>query len=483
MSIAKELEQRGIVAPFAAFFEQLCAIPHGSYNTKAISDYCVKFAQERGLKYMQDETNNVVIWKDGTPGRENEPAMIIQGHLDMVCDVAPGLDIDMAVTGVVPETDGEWIWAKGTTLGADNGIAVAYALAILDAKDLSHPPMEMVFTTEEEVGMDGAHALDMSVLKARRMLNMDSEDEGVFTTGCAGGATLDINIPCEKSEQEGVLVELGVDGLFGGHSGVMIHLGRANGCKVMGQLLGKIGDLALVDIQGGQKDNAISNWTRTKILVSKEQADKLPQLLQEEFDRLREQYAQVDPGLNLTWSIGEEVTCQNAVSFEQSGKIVKFLNEVPYGVQKYMESLPDLPETSLNLGILRMEEKQLYVVISLRSSADGACGNMRDQIIAMVQPTGAQVEERGTYPGWEYNPTSALRDLCQQVYREQSGKEAKIDVIHAGLECGLFCSKIPGLDVVSMGPVMEDVHTAKERVNVASAVRVWEFTKKLLERC
>ena len=459
--------------PAAAFgfFETLCAIPHGSRDTKAISDYCVRFAQERGLSWQQDASNNVIIRKPASPGYEDHPTVILQGHLDMVCEKDADCDIDFSKDGLRLRHDDTYIFADGTTLGGDDGIAVAYALAVLDSSELKHPPLEAVFTVDEEIGMLGAAALDMSGLQGRVLLNIDSEDEGILTVSCAGGATSCLTVPVKRVPVQGNAWRVGVRGLTGGHSGVEINKGRANANKVLAAALQGL-PVTLCSIAGGSKDNAIPRASEA-VVVS--EADDFAALFAANAAKAAlpetEQHA--------------EFYCEPAEAGEmlaESEAVLGLLNAVPNGVQAMSSDIPGLVQTSLNLGIMYTDEDRQVLRASIRSSVATQKKAVLDQLICLTEQLGGTTEAEGDYPGWEYMPQSPLRERMVEVYQEQYGKEPTIKAMHAGVECGLFSEKLPGLDCVSFGPDLSDIHTPRERMHIASVQRTWELVKEVLKR-
>lgn len=344
------------------YFEELCAIPHGSRDTKRISDYCVRFAQARGLRYVQDAYNNVVIYKDGTTGYENHPTVILQGHLDMVCEKEPDCDIDFSKDGLRLRQDGTCLFAEGTTLGGDDGIAVAYVLAVLDSTELAHPPLEAVFTVDEEIGMLGANAMDMSVLKGRVMLNIDSEDEGILTAGCAGGATAGLALPAQWEAASGQAWRVRVDGLTGGHSGVEIHKGRANANKLMGRLLSLLPEFRLAGVNGGAKDNAIPRSCEA-LLVS-----GAPDF-EERFAAAKAQCMGELPATEPHAKFFcEKAEAGKVLTAECAAAVLGLLLELPNGVQAMSRDIEGLVQTSLNLGILKTTEESVAMTFSVRSS-------------------------------------------------------------------------------------------------------------------
>lgn len=464
------------------FFEELCAIPHGSGDTRAISDYCAAFARERGLRYVQDEHNNIVIFQEGTAGYEDHPAVILQGHLDMVCAKEPDCPIDMERDGLDLYVDGNFVRARGTTLGGDDGIAVAYALAILDDKTIPHPPIEAVFTVDEEIGLLGAAALDCSVLQGRRLLNCDSEEEGILTVGCAGGARCDMVLSVSTGHGCGYCFSVKFSGYTGGHSGAEIHQNRGNALKLLGEALQAICEgvpAQLMSLSGGKQDNAIPTEASAALLVpsgEQERAfDALDRWWKEEGDR----HGATDPNGGMTLSKGGEV-CSDAVTAEDTRRCADLLCALPNGVQAMSKDIPGLVETSLNLGIVRLDGGELRATSSVRSSVKGDLAALIDRLRALTGERGGSFSTRGEYPPWEYRKDSPLRDVMVSVFRRQYGKEPKVAAIHAGLECGLFSDHLPGLDCVSFGPDILDIHTPREHLDIASTQRTWRYLLEVL---
>ena len=463
-----------------AYFEKLCSIPHGSGNTKAISDYLVSFAQEQGIRYIQDELNNVIFFQEGTCGLEDRPAVILQGHMDMVCEKDEDCPIDMQTQGLDVTHDGSYVFARGTTLGGDNGIAVAYAMALLADKTIAHPPLEVIITVDEETGMDGAAGIDLTMLKGRTMLNMDSEEEGIFTVSCAGGAGAILTIPAPRRPVYGPCIRLTVDGLQGGHSGVEIHKNRANANKVMGELLGRIQaimPICLTSFAGGAKDNAIPRSCQAMLVTLGMNPERINDIVDELQREIRERYD--EPEAVITGD-NVEALGGNAVSAEQTAKIVSLLCAAPNGVQAMSQDIDGLVQTSLNLGIARLEE-DMILHFSVRSSVEAEKKALVEKLHELCDFHGGSFLMTGEYPAWEYRPESPLRDTMIRVYREMTGKEAQVVAIHAGLECGLLGQKLPGLDCVSIGPEMHDIHTSREKLGIASVGRTWEFLLNVLK--
>ena len=465
------------------YFEEICGIPHGSRNTKQISDYLVQFAKSHGLRCVQDEVNNVVIYKDGTPGYEKHPVVILQGHMDMVAEKTKESPVDFTKDPLELRTDGEFIWAEGTTLGGDDGIAVAYALAILEAEDIPHPPLECVFTVDEEIGMEGAAALDPDLLKGRVFINCDSEDEGTLTVSCAGGARSDLTLPVTIDKAEGKGIHIYVDGLMGGHSGAEINKGRANSNKLMAELLARLlkqMPYRLVYVRGGQKDNAIPRYTMAKIIVSEHLLDEALSNV----DRIAAELMKTLPKEETKAKISRETcVCRGkAMNILSTRKTVGLLKDLPNGIQAMSRDIEGLVQTSLNLGILKTEDGKVSVSFSVRSSVNEEKIALTEQLRAVAKKYGASYEQHGDYPAWEYRKNSPLRDLMVRVFEELYGRKPVVEAIHAGLECGLFSGKLPGLDCVSFGPDMQDIHTTRERLSIASAARTWKYLLAVLEK-
>ena len=468
------------------YFEELTKIPHGTYNTKEISDYCVNFAKDLGLEYMQDETNNVIIKKAGTKGYENAEPIIIQGHLDMVCGKIPGSAHDFTKDPLdVYEEDG-MVQARGTTLGGDDGIAIAYAMAILASDDLEHPPIEAVFTVDEEEGMGGANAIDLSVLKGRMLLNLDSDVEGTIVAGCEGGYENVIRIPIEREEKEGTLISICIGGLKGGHSGLEIHEQHGNSNKLMGRLLMTLAaedvDFSLVEFNGGSKPNVITSLTEGKIILCPELVQKAKEVIQECEEVMKEEFGQDEPDLTITVSeeAGQKV---NAMTKESTKKTVFLVTATPDGVQCFSRNIKGLVETSLNLGIAKTEEKQVTAVYRVRSAVQSKKTNMKKVLAMWAEYLGGTPSVEGEYPAWAYKTDSKIRPIVVDTYKELFGKEPIVTTIHAGLECGLFAGKLEGLDCVSIGPEMLSIHSPNEKLSVASTQRTWELLKGILKNC
>lgn len=478
MSVLGNLEPKSVFG----YFEDICSIPHGSGNMNKISQYCVDFAKEHQLEYMVDEMKNVIIIKEATPGYENAEPIILQGHLDMVCEKRPDKDKDFLTEGLDLCTEGKLIWADGTTLGGDDGIAVAYCLALLAAKDLQHPRLEVVLTVDEETGLYGAEAIDLSMLKGKKLINLDSEEEGVFTVGCAGGVTLTCDIPVFTEDVEGEVYELKVTGLLGGHSGVEIHKGRGNSNVILGRVLLAIGQkmgLDIIKMEGGSKDNAIPRHSVAQVLIPAEEGAKFEALVKEQEAVLKNELHASDAGIRLELTAKGE---GNVEVLDATSKVTALhaLNNIPNGIQAYSMDMEGLVETSLNMGIMSMDGENLKMSFAVRSSIESAKQYLTDKVLMFVDMLGGSCELKGDYPGWAYNPKSDLRETFVKVYREMYESEPVVEAIHAGLECGLFTKKIEDLDSISVGPNMHNVHTSEETLEAASVQRTWEFLCRVI---
>ena len=477
MEVLSALQPRAVFH----YFEELCAIPHGSGNTKAVSDWCAAFAKARGLEYHQDALNNIIIIKEAAPGYEGAEPVILQGHLDMVCEKEPGCQKDLEREGLDLESDGDFVTARGTTLGGDDGVAVAMALALLDSRDLPHPRLEVVLTVDEEVGMLGAAALDVSPLRGKTLINLDSEEEGVFTVSCAGGNRTECILPVKREPFLGTVLTVTVGGLTGGHSGTEIHRGRANANVLLGRCLRAVSartELRLGEAAGGSKDNAIPTESRAQIVVSDEAAARA--VLGELEADLRREHRTTDPELFLRAEASHwEGTPMDRTSTERA---VCLLTCLPNGVQAMSGDIPGLVQTSLNLGILATGAEELRACFSVRSSLGSQKEALKDRLTCLTQALGGRTQYSGDYPAWEYKEDSLLRERMVQVFREQYGRAPKVEAIHAGVECGLLAGKIPGLDCVSIGPDLLEIHTPRERMSISSVQRVWVFLLEVLKR-
>jgi len=479
MGVLSNLEPQGVFH----YFEEITKIPHGSGNVGQISDYLAAFARERGLFCIQDELKNVIMVKEASEGYEAEPPVILQGHMDMVAVKKPDCTIDMEKEGLRIAVRGDEIYAEGTSLGGDDGIAVAYALALLDDDTLRHPKLEVILTVDEEVGMDGARGIDLSMLTGNRMINLDSEDEGIFLTSCAGGARVSCDLMLERTERDGMAVEVVLGGLLGGHSGGEIHKERGNSNCLFGRLLYRLTEklpVCLREAAGGLADNAIPRETKAVLVIEEEDRTAFAEILQTVEQEIREELATKDPGFYLKAAEPEKghFLC---ITREDTGRAAAFLTSLPNGVQGMSADILGLVEASLNMGILKLEGGKLRAEFSVRSSVESAKGALIEKLCAVTKLAGGSNTVTGDYPGWKYRKDSPLRDKMVAVYERMYGTSPKVEAIHAGLECGILGSKIKDLDCVSIGPQMKDIHTTEECLSISSARRVWEYLVNLLQ--
>lgn len=467
------------------FFEEICRIPHGSFHVQELSDWLVAYAKEKKLKHTQDEAGNVIIWKAATKGAASDRPVILQGHIDMVLEKTDDCPLDLLKQHIQLKRDGDTLYAEGTTLGGDDGIAVAMMLALLEDDTIPHPPLECVFTVNEEVGLLGANVLDVSGLQGRRMINLDSEDEGIFTVGCAGGAEEHCTFPVERKEHCGMVLQITISGLLGGHSGGCINLGRANADLLMGRVLYKLAGkmtVRLLSIEGGSKDNAIPRSCCARILLDADVDQKaVLHIVEKLMNQISEEYRLTDGGI--TWSTGwEDATEIPALVMTKADtrRIIDFLMLTPNGLIENDPADRDLPQTSLNLGILNSSEDQVRAVYLVRSSVNSQKKYLQKKVETLVELLGGSTEVKGAYPAWERADSSPLCDELSAIYEKQTGKKPVIAVIHGGLECGLLAAEIEGLDCVSIGPDMEGIHTPDEKLSLASTERTWRFLLEAL---
>jgi dipeptidase D len=483
------------------YFEETCGIPHGSGNIQQISDYLVDFAKAQGLQYVQEPCGNVIIRAEATPGYEDKPGVILQGHMDMVAvkdadctkDMEKeGLDIflEMPADGATKLPFKGLVGARGTSLGGDDGIAIAMAMAVLADKTIPHPAIDFVATVNEETGMDGAIALDPAHVRERRLINLDSEDEGIFIAGCAGGATLRLRLPIEREDLPGADVyTITLSGLLGGHSGTEIHKNRANAILLMGRVLRSLPGVRLLFLDGGTKDNAIPVSAKAIVAIptgfvaaqdTSGAQGETPLDISGILAELRNALAGKEDGLSITVEKHEgSMSRVGVLKADCQEKLLKLLAILPFGPAA-MSTLPELVETSDNVGIIRTTEDMVEIATSVRSLIESEKQALIEKITTMSELSGATVSRNSEYPGWQYRMESPLRDLAVAAYREQYGEEPQVLTIHAGLECGLLLEKIPDLDAISMGPQMHDIHTTKERMDVASVERTWRLLLSIL---
>lgn len=480
MRVLSQLEPKKVFE----YFEDISNIPRPSYKEEKISNYLVQFAKDHNLEYYRDELFNVIMIKEATPGYEAVEPIILQGHMDMVCEKKPDCTKNMDEEGLDLAIDGDYIYAKGTTLGGDDGIAVAYALAILDDDTLEHPRLEFVCTVSEEVGMDGAFALDVSMLKGKKLLNLDSEEEGILLTSCAGGCSSRVSLPVARENASGVKISISVAKLTGGHSGAEIDKWRANANTLMAGLLAEMDlrvGVQLISMEGGKKDNAIPRDCEAAVLVDADKVDAAMEAANKFALGVNREFEVSDPEMEIVVA-NEGETEASVVSAADTAKAIALIQALPNGIQRMSRDIEGLVETSLNLGILVLEDNELVLRYALRSSVGSAKEALMSKVENIAKVMGATAEHNGQYPAWEFKKDSVLREDMIRIYEEMFGKKPVVEAIHAGLECGILAGKIPGLDAVSMGPEMHDIHTTEERLGISSTERMYRYVVEIL-RC
>ena len=460
---------------FAAYFDEISRVPRVSGNTADIAEYLTSFAEAHGLEYYRDGADNVIIKKPATEGRGGSPTVILQGHSDMVPAGTPEKVAELLAKGVKIIQEGDVIRADGTTLGADNGIAVAYMLAVLESRDISHPALECVFTSNEEIGLIGAGALDGELLTGRVMINMDAGGDGRFIAGCAGGLKANISQFMRRCEAVGNCYKITLSGFLGGHSGVDINKGRENAIKVLAECLDNLGDIRLLRFDGGSADNAIPSRAEATFI-----SDKGTEELRERIAQIFEKYKASEPdGIISVEDASADITPLDA---DSTNKLLSLICYEPTGIVAMSEDIEGLVETSLNIGTAHLGEEYFELVISIRSPLEESKFAVLSEVDKIAWTHRATLTTDGDYPGWAYRKESPLRDACCESHRELFGSSPKVITIHAGLECGLFSSKLSGLDCISMGPDTHEVHTACEWFSLASAERFWRLLIKVLDK-
>ena len=463
-------------------FEELSAIPRGSGNMDGISKFCIDFAKKNGLRYVTDDAKNVIIYKQASHGFEHAEPVILQGHLDMVCQKTEDCNIDFTKDGITLERDGDFIRARGTTLGADNGIAVAMTLAILESHDIPHPPIEAVFTTDEEVGMLGAIALDTSLLSAKKLINLDSEEDDTVTVSCAGGSDFRATFPLTRERVRMGSVTVRLHGLKGGHSGVEIAAHRVSAAMLTGRILNhlsKHADIRLVSVDSGNKANAIPS-AATFTLVC-EHPTQVAALADSYIAQISAEIAHHEP--NFKADVSCDAPAEYDVMSEQNTReLIYALTCSPSGVMEMSSEIEGLVETSLNLGILKTEQAAVSLGYALRSSKASALAALGQKMERFFSLLHVDTEQGGYYPPWEYRADSPLTALYVETYRETFGKDPKVEAIHAGLECAIFSSAIDGVDCIAIGPNVLEAHTPRERLSISSASAVYQLLLELLKK-
>jgi len=465
-------------------FARILEIPHCSGNEKALGDYIISVAEAKGLEWQRDAVGNVVVRKQATPGHEQAEGVILQGHLDMVCEKNSDIEHDFSRDPIRPVRQGDWIQAQGTTLGSDNGIGVAAALAVLEDDSLMHGPLEFLFTVDEETGLTGATKLEPGFLKGKKLFNLDSEDEGVFTIGCAGGADSEIIFPFQRSPKDSPSAwKIKIFGLRGGHSGIDINQGRGNAIKILARLLWEISQeipVHLVRIEGGNKRNAIPREAWAECIISPAEESKFKQLLEEYFQAIKNELKSVEG--NLEYNLESASPTFPALEENCQQALLNFLLALPHGVISMHPEIDGLVETSTNLAIIKTQEKEAEIIESSRSSVASALRSVREVIQACCELAGAQVNQPEGYPGWTPNLESPLLQTMKEVYQQLFGRAPEVGAVHAGLECGIIGEKFPGMDMISFGPTIEHPHSPEERVHVESVEKFWQLLTAVIQQ-
>jgi dipeptidase D len=466
-------------------FDAVMRIPRCSKHEDAVRKYVIDFAERLGLEHAQDAAGNVLVRKGGTPGREGAPVVVLQGHLDMVCEKNAETEHDFATQGIVPDKRDDLLYAKGTTLGADNGIGVATALAILESNVLEHGPIEALFTVDEETGLTGAFELEPGFLKGRIMLNLDSEDMGVVTIGCAGGGDTSMRLILDYDHLDPHCTEaiIKVSGLKGGHSGVDIHEDRANAVKLLARVMWDVWDLNLsvLDIKGGDKHNAIPREAWAHVGYTSAETEELRKAVERAEEAFKMEWGAREPDLKVTLEVLGEAECK-VVSVASSWRIVELLMALPHGVWKYSHDIEGLVESSTNLAAIRLEDDALIVLLSTRSSIAPALEALRGRIEAIGNMAGAEVKHANAYPGWKPDPDSELLGIAKAVHANLFGEVPVVEAIHAGLETGIIGEKFPGMDMISIGPTIKNPHSPDEYVDLTTVGPFWDWVVALLSR-
>jgi dipeptidase D len=466
------------------YFEQILKIPRCSGNEQAIGDYIISVAKELNLTWNRDKVGNVVVEKKATPGHESSETVILQGHLDIVCEKNSDVEHDFGKDPIKAEIKEGWIQAKGTTLGSDNGIGVASALAIMEDNSLVHGPLEFLFTVDEETGLTGATKIEPGFLKGKKFLNLDSEDEGTFTIGCAGGADSEIALPLErKKDQEGELYRLKIYGLRGGHSGLDINKGRGNAIKFLFRLLwqsSKEFQFGIIRMEGGNKRNAIPREAWADLLLDPAQFASLSTFFQEAYEKIQNEYKVVEKDAKFSFEKSEGDK-ENPLSPESQGMCINLILALPHGVIAMHPEIEELVETSTNLAIIHTHKDKAEIVCSSRSSVASALEAIRNTIAAIGELVDAKVAQPEGYPGWMPDLDSPLLKTLKEVYLKVFQKDSEVEAVHAGLECGIIGEKFPGMDMISFGPTIEHPHSPEERANIESVEKFWKFLTAVLE--
>ena len=466
------------------YFEDLAAIPHGSGNESAVADWLVAFAHERGLEVIRDAWNNVLIRLPASEGREGEATLLLQGHTDMVCEKNNDTVHDFTKDPLKLRVTDGWLHAEGTTLGGDDGIAVAVMLTVLDGGVSSNPPIECLFTTEEETGLTGAANFDYSLLRARRMINLDNEELGILIAGCAGGIRSEVDIPINTVPYALPRIEIELKGLCGGHSGGCIHMGRANANKLMARILTALfaaHPFRLVRMDGGSKDNAIPRECRA--VIATEELEQSLAFLSAYEKTVAAELGEEDRGFHLITATATAEAKDRAMDTLATRRVLTVLTAAQDGVIAMSHDVPGLVEYSRNMGVVRTDTDKcrFTCVFSTRSAIEAQIDASVAQLDMLASLVGAKTRHHSRYPGWSFAKESATRDAYCAHYREVMGRDVEVTIIHAGLECGIMKNHLPDLDAISVGPDMQGIHSPDEKMNLASCEKFWEILRGMIE--
>ena len=480
MTFVADLEPKALWA----HFDTILTIPRGSKEEDRIRDHVIQIAEKNDLDYQVDATGNVVVRKPASQGKEDAPTTVLQSHLDMVNEKNSDVEHDFSSDPIKPVRDGEYLTADGTTLGSDNGIGVAAMLAILEADDLVHPPLEFLFTIDEETGLTGASGLDASMLRGRVLVNLDSEEEGAVTVGCAGGADTELVLPLETlpAPEKSTTLTVKLYGLKGGHSGLDIDLGRGNAVQLLARIIHSVTPNTpgfLAKLEGGNKHNAIPREAHATVVIPEGQSDPFLEQIRREFDGVKKEYRSTDPGMAL--DINEGSLPERVWSTDTTWTVLRLLVALPHGVLTMSQDIPGLVETSTNLAVARTEGDRLNVLTSSRSSVASALEWIKRKIQGTARLAGAQAEEHGGYPGWKPDMDSPILQVVKEVHARVLGEEPVVEAVHAGLECGIIGEMVPGMDMISFGPQIESPHSPDERVKIDSVDRFYRLLTAILE--
>lgn len=463
-------------------FDKIRSIPRPSRHEEKIQEHLLAWAKERGFATRADKARNTVITVPATKGHEKAPTLVLQAHMDMVCEKNADVSFDFARDAIQLQRDGDWLTAKGTTLGADNGIGLAAALAIADDPAVTHGPLELLITSDEETGLNGAAQLDPALVTGRRLLNLDTEELYAIYIGCSGGgnSTLTVPVSLEAAARGGSAVEIAVTGLKGGHSGMEIQLQRGNAIRLLARVLRAAGDSCrIARIEGGNAHNAIPREARALCVLAADATDALRRAVETEAAAIKEEFAISDAGV--TVSVKPATETPSRVFDGASGRrVAATLSAIPHGVDAMSLDVPGLVESSSNLAAVRTEQDAVSILVSVRSSVRSSLLALRDRVQAAAELAGGSIDNNNPYPGWKPNLKSEVLRIAQSVHQKELGREAELKAVHAGLECGVIGEKLPGIDMISIGPWIESPHSPAERVNVPSVATFWTFLTALV---